>query len=103
MRNKKFSPELGRAVRFVSGSIPKFAEIAFRHHPLALFAGMLDAIFEFACAQRKLGGDVVAAPRRVHAAWRVVLDRLPDPEPMIIHLMCYPGDRRGNIRLVALL
>src|SRR6516165_8004141 len=70
---------------FVSGSVPKIAEIAFRHHPLALFAGMLDAIFKFACAKRKLGGDVVAAPRRVHAAWRVVLDRLPDPKPMIIH------------------
>src|SRR3974390_2669730 len=85
MRNRKFFPELGRAVRFVSGSIPKFAEIAFRHHPLALFAWVLDAIFKFARAKRKLGGDVIAARRRVYAAWRAVLDRLPDPKPMIIH------------------
>ena len=94
MRNKKFSPELGRAVRFVSGSIPKFAEIAFRHHPLALFAWVLDAIFKFARAKRKLGGDVVAAPRRVDPTWRVVLDRLPDPKPMIIHHGT-PGARRS--------
>jgi hypothetical protein len=74
-------------------SIPEFVEIAFRRDPLILFAWALDAIFKLACAKRKLRGDMVGAPRRIHAAWRVVLDLLPDPEI----IFCYLGDRTGTI------
>src|SRR6516225_5134530 len=65
-----------------------------------MFAWVLDAILKFAPAYRKLGGDVVDAPMRVYAAWRVVRDSLPDPEPMIIHCgsphVLLPRRQNGN-------
>jgi hypothetical protein len=50
-----------------------------------MFARMFNAMFKLPRAGRESGSDVVVTARGVHVAWRIILDRLADFEPVLAH------------------